>query len=85
MNLGPLTKVEFEASPGAIGELCEFFRVQPEGTPRLAGYYDAQGKLRRVVAQYPDGWRLQVNCSASGYITSSHAKLRFSAKIRGAA
>lgn len=84
MSLGPLTKVEVTASPGAIAELAEFFSVQPEGEPKLVGYYDRRGKLRRVRATYPDGWVLQVNISAAGFVTSSHAKIKLAATIGGA-
>lgn len=76
MSLGRLTKVEVTPSPSAIAELAEHFAVQPEGDPKLVGYYDRRAKLRRIVACYPDGWRCQVNISAAGHVTSSTAKLK---------
>lgn len=75
MSLGPLTKVEVTPSPGAIAELAEYFICAPEGEPNLVGYYDRRGKLRRIVATYPDGTRCQVNINAGGYVTSSRTKL----------
>lgn len=83
MSLGPLTKIEVTASPGAIAELAEFFSVQPEGEPKLVGYYDRRGKLRRVRATYPDGWVMQVNINAGGFVTSSRASLRQKLTVRG--
>ena len=85
MTLGPLIKVEVTPSPGAIAELAEHFPYKPEGEPKLAGYYDRRGKLRRIVAVYPDGWRCQVNINAVGHVTSSSAKLKLATiKVRGA-
>jgi hypothetical protein len=75
MSLGPLTKVEVTPSPGVIDELAEFILGAPEGEPRLVGYYDRRGKLRRIVATYPDGTRCQVNINAGGFVTSSRTKL----------
>ncbi len=83
MSLGPLTKVAVSPSPGVLEELAEFFSVEPEGEPAVVGYYDRGGKLRRVVAQYPDGWRMQVNVSASGHVTSSHARIKYNLKAGG--
>ena len=76
MSLGPLTKVAVTPTPGAIAELAEHFAVQAKGEPALVGYYDRRGKLRRIVATYPDGWRCQVNVNALGHVTSSSAKLK---------
>ncbi|MFO6448823.1 hypothetical protein ACLBKU_16940 [Erythrobacter sp. NE805] len=75
MSLGPLTKVEVTPSPGAIAELAEHFICAPDGEPKVVGYYDRRGKLRRIVATYPDGTRCQVNINAGGYVTSSSTKL----------
>ncbi|MFO6448636.1 hypothetical protein ACLBKU_15990 [Erythrobacter sp. NE805] len=75
MSLGPLTKVEVTPSPGAIAELAEHCICAPDGEPKLVGYYDRRGKLRRIVATYPDGTRCQVNINAGGYVTSSSTKL----------
>tara|TARA_R100001126_G_C4733079_1_gene104773 strand:+ start:126 stop:344 length:219 start_codon:yes stop_codon:yes gene_type:complete len=47
-----------------------------EGVPSIVGYYDQRGKLRRIVAQYPDGWRSQVNIDREGYVTSAHSSLK---------
>ncbi len=76
MTLGPLTKVAVTPAPSVIAELAELFYLPPEGEPSLVGYYDRKGKLRRIVATYPDGWRMQVNINAGGYVTSSRAQLR---------
>jgi hypothetical protein len=75
MSLGPLTKVEVTPSPGAIAELAEFLIAAPEGEPKLVGYYDRRGKLRRIRATYPDGTVCQVNINAGGFVTSSSTKL----------
>jgi hypothetical protein len=85
MSLGRLTKVAVTPSPGAIAELAEHFTVKPEGVPMLVGYYDRRGKLRRIVASYPDGWRCQVNIDSAGYVTSSSARCKLATiKIGGA-
>ena len=85
MSLGPLTKVAVTPSPAAIEELAGFFAVKPEGEPTLVGYYDRKGQLRRIVATYPDGWRCQVGISATGYVTSSSARLKLKTiKVGGA-
>lgn len=76
MSLGPLTKVAVSPTPGVIAELAEHFGVKPEGEPALVGYYDRRGKLRRIVATYPDGWRCRVNIDAAGYVTSSSVSLK---------
>lgn len=76
MNLGPLTKVEWTPEPATIAELHEFFGFKPDGEPKLVGYYDRRGKLRRIVASYPDGWRCRVNINATGHVTSTIAELR---------
>lgn len=85
MSLGPLTKVAVTPTPGAIAELAEHFGVKPEGEPTLVGYYDRRGKLRRIVASYPDGWRCQVNVNGAGNVTSSTAKLKLATIRIGAA
>jgi hypothetical protein len=75
MSLGPLTKVEVTPTPGVIAELAEFILAAPEGEPKLVGYYDRRGKLRRIRATYPDGTVCQVNINAGGFVTSSRTKL----------
>lgn len=86
MSLGPLTKVAVSPTPSAIAELAEHFPVKAEGEPSLVGYYDRRGKLRRIVATYPDGWRCQVNINAAGYVTGSSARCKLATmKIGGAA
>lgn len=85
MSLGPLTKVVVTPTPGVIAELAELFYLPPEGEPALVGYYDRKGKLRRIRATYPDGWRMQVNIDANGFVTSSRANLKLpTIKIRSA-
>lgn len=76
MSLGPLTKIEVTPTPALIAELRELFYLPPEGEPSLVGYYDRTGKLRRLRATYPDGWVMQVNINADGYVTSSRASLK---------
>lgn len=75
MSLGPLTKVEVTPTPGAIAELAEIFVCASEGEPKLVGYYDRRGKLRRIRATYPDGTRCQVNINTLGFVTSSRTQL----------
>lgn len=82
MSLGPLTKVEVPPTPGAIAELAEHFVCAPEGEPKLVGYYDRRGKLRRIRATYPCGTRCQVNINAGGFVTSSRTQFP-TLKIRG--
>ncbi|MEO0589084.1 MAG: hypothetical protein AAFZ11_00840 [Pseudomonadota bacterium] len=83
MSLGKLTKRSIEparVTPAMIAELDDAFGVHiGEGTPAVTGYYDARGKLRRIVAQYPDGWRMQLNIDAVGYVTSTSGKLKLTA------
>lgn len=83
MSLGPLTKVAVTPTPGVIAELAELFYLPPEGEPTLVGYYDRRGKLRRIRATYPDGWVMQVNINAGGFVTSSRASLRQKLTLRG--
>ncbi|WP_086733756.1 hypothetical protein [Erythrobacter colymbi] len=75
MSLGPLTKVEVTPSPGALAELAEFLIAAPEGEPKLVGYYDRRGKLRRIMATYPDGTRCRININAGAFVTSSRTEL----------
>ena len=75
MSLGPLTKVEVTPTPGVIAELAEFLIAAPEGEPKLVGYYDRRGTLRRIMATYPDGTRCRININADGFVTSSRTKL----------
>lgn len=84
MALGKLSKVEVTPTAAMLAELRDltFIPQLPDaGEPKMAGYYDRQGKLRRVVLSYPDGWRAQVNINAKGYITSSRTSL--SLTVRG--
>lgn len=81
MSLGPLIKVEVTPEPATIAELQEFFGFTPDGDPALVGYYDRRGKLRRIVASYPDGWRCRVNINAKGHVTSTTAELKLSAMM----
>lgn len=84
MSLGPLTKVAVSPTPGVIAELAEHFGFGPEGEPAVVGYYDRRGKLRRIVATYPDGWRCRLNIDGAGYVTSSSFKISLTTKVRGA-
>ena len=81
MSLGPLTKAALSPTPSVIAELADHFAVKAEGDPQLVGYYDRKGKLRRIVATYPDGWRCQVNIDQQGYVTSSSARLNLKIKF----
>lgn len=80
MGLGKLTKRTIapeKVTPAMIAELDDAFFAQfGEGTPAITGYYDARGKLRRIVAKYPDGWERRINIDAEGYRTSARAKLK---------
>ena len=74
MSLGKLTKMTVTPTAAALAELEDvmFIPQRPDaGEPVMDGFYDRQGKLRRVVLRYPDGWRAQVNINANGYVTSS--------------
>ena len=84
MGLGKLTKIEVNATPEMVAEIEGLWGEKfTEGEPTVAGYYDQRGKLRRIVALYPDGWRLQVNINAEGCVTSAHGKISYSGKIKG--
>lgn len=86
MSLGTLTKIEVTPNPDVVAELETFFGFKPEGEPKLVGYYDRRGKLRRIVASYPDGWMCRVNINATGHVTSTSAHLKLATlKIGGAA
>jgi hypothetical protein len=80
MSLGKLTKrmiAPERVTPAMIAELEDAFIAKiGTGTPAITGYYDARGKLRRIVGDYPDGWQLRVNIDAEGYVTSASGKLR---------
>lgn len=83
MSLGPLTKVEVTPTPAMLAELEEFvfFAQRPEAAePTVTGYYDRRGKLRRIVARYPDGWQAQINIDANGYVTSTRANISLKVK-----
>ncbi|MFA6219620.1 MAG: hypothetical protein WC692_07545 [Erythrobacter sp.] len=83
MSLGKLFKVEVTPTPAMLAELEEFvfFAQRPAAPdPKVTGYYDQRGKLRRVVARYPDGWRAQINIDRNGYITSSRASISLKVK-----
>jgi hypothetical protein len=74
MSLGPLIKVEITPTPDVLAELenVMFIPRRPDaGEPEIHGFYDRQGKLRRIKLRYPDGWRAQINVNARGYVTSS--------------
>lgn len=84
MSLGKLTKITVTPTAAALAELEDvmFIPQRPDaGEPMMDGFYDRQGKLRRVVLRYPDGWRAQVNVNARGFITSSSCSL--SLKVNG--
>jgi len=83
MSLGKLTKVEINPTAAVLAELEEFvfFAQRSEvGDPTLTGYYDRRGKLRRIVARYPDGWRAQINIDADGYVTCTRANISLKTK-----
>lgn len=87
MSLGKLTKITVTPTAHALAELEEvmFIPQRPDaGEPMMDGFYDRQGKLRRVVLRYPDGWRAQVNVNARGYVTSSSMSLSLTVKGREA-
>lgn len=84
MALGPLTKVAVTPTPAMLAELGKHFALPFEGEPSTVGYYDRRGKLRRIVASFPDGWRCQINIDADGYVTSSSARCKLATiKIGG--
>jgi hypothetical protein len=55
-----------------------------EGTPKLWGYWGRNGKLRRMVATYPNGWTIRVNLNAKCVVTSTSFKISLKAKVRTA-
>lgn len=83
MSLGKLTKITLNPTAAALAELEDvmFIPQRPDaGEPLMDGFYDRQGKLRRIVLRYPNGWRAQVNVNARGHVTSSsmHVSLKVS-------
>ena len=74
MALGKLTKVTVTPTAEMLAELEEVMLIPQRaeaGKPVMFGFYDRQGKLRRIKLRYPDGWHAQINVNAKGYVTSS--------------
>lgn len=86
MGTGKLTKIGLPASPKMVAGLQELIPVGlGDEKPEVTGYYDARGKVRRITADYPNGWRVRVNFNAQGVITSESAQLKLSCTIGAAA
>jgi len=83
MSLGKLRKREFNITSELLADLARIFDANPgEGTPRVIGYYDRAGALRRIVATYPNGWTVTGNVNARGYVTSTRFRCTFKAMVR---
>lgn len=84
MGLGKLKKVEVESTAAVLKELNavlkelnDLLRPNPgEGQCEITAYYDKADRLRRVVARYQNGWRVQLNIDAAGFVTSQSARLK---------
>jgi len=51
----------------------------------VLGWRDSCGRIRRVRADYPNGWRLDLRVNTRGEITSHHGSIRLRGKVRGRA
>lgn len=57
--------------------LAELFPVGDGELPTVVdGWFDRQGRPRRVRADYPNGWRIEFRLSVKRTVTSSSATLR---------
>ena len=53
------------------GDMLRDYAVMSKSDPLDAAVYrDREGRHRRITARYPDGWRLQVNFSLKGAVSS---------------
>ncbi len=86
MGTGKLTRIGLPASPRMVAGLQE---LMPMGLgdekPSITGYYDTRGKVRRIIARYPNEWEVRVNFNAQGVITSESARLKLTGTIVRAA
>lgn len=86
MGTGKLTKIGLPASPKVVKALGDLIpRNLGKGKPAVIGYYDARGRIRRLVANYPSGWHVRVNFNQNGMVTSESAALKLSFAARGQA
>lgn len=63
--------VKYPLDLAKAGEMLRDYAAPCDGDPiEAAVYYDRRGRYRRVTASYADGWRLQVNCTLGGKVSS---------------
>lgn len=48
----------------------------------VLGWRDNRGRIRRVRADYPNGWRLYAYFSAAGQLTSHRGQIRLTTRTR---
>lgn len=61
--------------------LAEMFPVGDGELPTAVdGWFDRQGRPRRVRADYPNGWRIEFRLSVKRTVTSSSASIRLVTK-----
>lgn len=83
MSTGKLRKRSLEATPDIVDGLNELMPVGDGAKPEITAYFDGLGRVRRMVAVYPNKWQVRVNLDARGRVTSSSASLKLTAKIGG--
>jgi len=66
----------------AADVLHELMPVAPAGEApvELTGWRDHSGALRRAVAVYANGWRIDIRLSPRGEVTSTKATIRLVAR-----
>ena len=82
-------QLDGDRAAGLLHELCPLGEGE---TPTVIGYRDARGNLRRVIADYPNGWQLTAHFSlpdtgpdgAEVSISSWSARLRLQTPTFGA-
>ena len=63
--------------------LAELYPVADGTDPEAVhGWYDRQGRPRRLRADYANGWRIEARLSVDLKVTSSSASIRLVSKIR---
>lgn len=79
-----LTRAIHVDRPDLVQALHEIMPIGEGETPDVSVWRGAGSFFKKVVADYPNGWRLRVHLNRLGEVTSYSATLKLSTRIDGA-